>query len=57
MIGPTIVFLFAAGLVAAYILIVNRMLRTDENWSESNQLAPQPARARVSAPTGKLAHA
>jgi hypothetical protein len=40
MIGPTIVFLFAAGFVAAYILIVNRMLRTDENWSESNQLAP-----------------
>ena len=60
MIGATIVFLFAAGLVTAYILLVNRMLRTDENWSESNQLAPAPApmpQASATAPARKFAHA
>ena len=60
MIGATIVFLFAAGLVTAYILLVNRMLRADENWSESNQLAPAPApvrQANAPAPARKFAHA
>jgi hypothetical protein len=40
MIGPTIVFLCAVSLIATYMSIVNHLLRTDENWSESNQIKP-----------------
>ena len=40
MLGPVIVALVVFVLVASYIGIVNRMLRSDENWSESNQLKP-----------------
>lgn len=40
MLGPVIVTLVVFVLVASYIGIVNRMLRSDENWSESNQLKP-----------------
>jgi len=58
MIGPTIVFLVAASLVVAYILTVNRMLRTDENWSESNMPTVKPTpRTKTAAPSGKFAHA
>ena len=42
----------------AYILTVNRMLRTDENWSESNMPTVKPTpRTKAAAPTGKFAHA
>lgn len=40
MIGPTIVFLCAASLVVTYIVVVNRMLRKDENWSDPTAFKP-----------------
>jgi hypothetical protein len=40
MIGPILVTLLVAVIVSSYILIVNRMLRSDEHWSESNQVKP-----------------
>ena len=51
MIGPTIVFAIAVALVASYILLVNRLLRTDENWSESNMIKAEPKRE---VPMGRL---
>jgi hypothetical protein len=57
MIGPTIVFLCAVSLVASYIFMVNRMLRTDENWSESNQIKPNAKQEPTTLPTAVLAHA
>jgi hypothetical protein len=44
MIGAIVVTLIVYAIVAAYIGIVNRMLRSDEYWSESNQVkAPRKA--------------
>ena len=40
MFGPILVFAAAVALVATYIFTVNRLLRTDEHWSESNQMKP-----------------
>jgi hypothetical protein len=40
MIGPTIVFLCAASLVVTYIVVVNRMLRKDENWCDPTAYTP-----------------
>ena len=40
MIGAIVTALFVAVLVSSYILIVNRLLRTDEHWSESNMTTP-----------------
>ena len=51
MIGPTIVFAIAVALVASYIFLVNRLLRTDANWSESNMAKAEPKRE---APLGRL---
>jgi hypothetical protein len=36
MFGAFIVFAGAVSLVATYIYIVNRLLRSDENWNESS---------------------
>ena len=57
MIGPTIVFLGVVSLVAAYIFTVNRWLRTDENWAESNQIKPNTKQAPGALPMAGLAHA
>ena len=59
MIGATIVFLVTVTLIASYILTVNRMLRTDRNWSESNMArrAPMPAAKSEALPVGRLARA
>ena len=38
MFGPILVFTVAVALVAAYMFTVNRFLRMDEHWSESNQM-------------------
>ena len=57
MIGPTIVFLCAASLVAAYIFMVNRLLRIDENWSESNQIKPGTKQEPGAFPMAGHAHA
>ena len=47
MIGETIVFMCAVSLVTSYLLIVNRLLRTDEHWSESTATpAPEPVANR-----------
>jgi hypothetical protein len=54
MIGPTIVFAIAVALVAGYIFLVNRSLRTDENWSESNQARPESKRSNSAVPFGRL---
>jgi hypothetical protein len=51
MIGPTIVFAIAVALVASYIFLVNRLLRSDENWSESNMTKAEPKRE---VPVGRL---
>lgn len=40
MFGPILVFAVAVALVATYMFTVNRLLRTDEHWSESNQVKP-----------------
>jgi len=47
MIGPTIIFLCAVSLVATYMSIVNHLLRTDENWPESNQIKPGTSNNRA----------
>jgi hypothetical protein len=59
MIGTMLVTLLVAAIVSSYMTIVNRMLRTDEHWSESNQLRPatKPAAALRYPVTGSLAHA
>jgi hypothetical protein len=49
MFGPVLVFAAAVALVATYILTVNRLLRTDEHWSESNQVK---AATKTTAPAG-----
>ncbi len=43
MIGSYIVFLVIAAMLATYMTIVNRMLRSDEFWSESTPLQPVAA--------------
>ena len=40
MIGAIAVTLVVFSIVGAYMAIVNRMLRSDENWSESNIVRP-----------------
>jgi len=41
MIGAIFVFAVAVAIVATYIFIVNRFLRSDEHWNENSQpLAP-----------------
>lgn len=40
MFGAVIVFAVVVAIVATYILVVNRLLRSDENWSESNLVKP-----------------
>ncbi|HEY0549128.1 MAG TPA: hypothetical protein VGF13_05965 [Verrucomicrobiae bacterium] len=40
MIGAILVTLLVAAIVGSYMTIVNRMLRSDEHWSESNQVRP-----------------
>ena len=59
MIGAIITALVVAVLVSSYMLIVNRMLRTDEHWSESNMItsAAKPAAPKSFGGTAKQAHA
>ena len=40
MFGAILVFAFVVALVATYIFTINRLLRTDEHWSESNLVKP-----------------
>lgn len=40
MIGEILVALFVAAIVGSYMTLVNRMLRSDEYWSESNMVKP-----------------
>lgn len=49
MIGPVIVFASAVALVATYIFTVNRLLRSDEHWNETNHAAVTPDRAPAKA--------
>jgi hypothetical protein len=35
MFGPIIIFICAVAIVATYIFIVNRLLRSDEHWNEN----------------------
>ncbi len=59
MIGAIITALFVAALVSSYMLIVNRMLRTDEHWSESNMSKPnaKPFAPKFFGGAAKQAHA
>jgi len=53
MIGAFIVFLVAVAIVAAYIITVNRFLRSDEHWDEPNAVSAPPAsRSARPAPEG-----
>lgn len=54
MIGAIVTALFVAVLVSSYILIVNRLLRTDEHWSESN-MTPHTTPASAPRPFGRTA--
>ncbi len=38
MIGEIVVALFVAAIVGSYMTLVNRMLRSDEYWSESSMV-------------------
>ena len=41
MLGSILIFALAVAIVATYIVIVNRFLRSDEHWIENSQpLAP-----------------
>ena len=58
MFGTTLIFVVAVALVATYILIVNRMLRSDEHWNESDQLLTPASRQHatvVVTPTARTA--
>ena len=46
MIGAIVVTLIVYAIVGSYMTIVNRMLRSDEHWSESN-IARPAAKASV----------
>jgi len=59
MIGTILVTLLVAAIVGSYMTIVNRVLRSDEHWSESHMMKPgakatTPAYACAAA---SLAHA
>jgi hypothetical protein len=45
MIGAILVTLLVAVLVVSYMLLVNRMLRTDEHWRETDMVKPAPTTA------------
>ena len=49
MIGAIVVTLIVFAIVGSYMTIVNRMLRSDEHWDESNA-APAVAKAPVVGP-------
>lgn len=59
MIGAIITALFVTALVSGYMLIVNRMLRTDEHWSESDMTmsAAKPSEPQSFGRAAKQAHA
>ena len=54
MFASIIVFAGATSVVVTYILIVNRFLRSDEHWNESDQLLA-PARSERLAEASKRA--
>jgi hypothetical protein len=54
MFGPIIVFAVAVALVATYIFIVNRFLRSDEHWNENSLVLAPVSRER---PTTAIAPA
>ena len=59
MIGAIITALFVTALVSGYMLVVNRMLRTDDHWNESDMTTPatKPSEAQSFGRAGKQAHA
>jgi hypothetical protein len=53
MLGNIIVFAVAVSLVATYIFIVNRFLRSDKHWNENGALdtsAPRERKANAVVP-------
>ena len=59
MLSAIITALVVVGLISTFVFIVNRMLRTDEHWSESNMTvsAAKPAEAQSFGRAAKQAHA
>lgn len=59
MIGEIVVVLLVAAIVGSYMTLVNRMLRSDEHWSESNMVKAVAKRAasRHYGVTASAAHA
>jgi hypothetical protein len=57
MFGATIVFICAVAIVATYIFIVNRFLRSDEHWNENAASVATVPRAReTKAATAETGH-
>jgi hypothetical protein len=59
MIGAIVVTLVVFAIVGSYMAIVNRMLRSDEHWNESNIVRPaaQASSAGYSSLAASPAHA
>ena len=59
MIGAIVVTLVVYAIVGAYMAIVNRMLRSDQHWNESNIVRPVTKPSAVGYPglTVSPAHA
>jgi hypothetical protein len=51
MIGAIVVFLIVLAIVGSYIIVVNRMLRSDEHWAESSPIVSGEATPVVAYPS------
>ena len=54
MIGAIVVTLIVFAIVGSYMAIVNRMLRSDEHWGESNAAPPVAKAPVVAQPFGAV---
>jgi hypothetical protein len=54
MIGPILVTLVVYTIVVSFLVILNRMLRSDENWNDPTAVQPKaaPVRVKSEAPDG-----
>jgi hypothetical protein len=57
MIGAILVTLLVAVLVVSYMVLVNRMLRTDEYWRETDMVKPSPTTAMPRSFSAKMSEA
>jgi hypothetical protein len=58
MIGPSIVVLFVILIVATFLTIVNRLLRSDEHWNQGSvPVPPAKTNSTPAASRGRFVHA